>query len=101
MKYAIVKDGVVTNVIVADYYNANKIAKSQGGIAVLVDNIPTEIGDTYTEDFKFMRDAVEILRILPPEEKLPIVEDTIDSLILDNLIMTEVVDTLVLAQLEG
>ena len=101
MKYAIIKDGVVTNVIVADYYNANKIARSQGGIAVLVDNIPTAIGDTYTEDFKFMRGDVEILRILPPEEKLPIVESTIDALILDNLNMTEVMDALVLAQLEG
>lgn len=102
MNYAVIKDGIVKNIIVADYYNASAIAQSQGAIAVDVSEIAAATGDTYTEDFHFFRNGRDINDPLPVDEGSgDSIMDILDSLILDNLIMTEVVDTLVLAQLEG
>lgn len=60
MRYAIVTDGIVTNVIVLNVRNAGDFPK-----AVKLGDRPVSIGDTYT-DGKFYHDGVEILT--PMEE---------------------------------
>lgn len=55
MRYAIVTDGIVTNVIALNDRNANDFPA-----AVKLDDRPVGIGDTYT-DGKFYRDGVEVL----------------------------------------
>lgn len=55
MRYAIVTDGIVTNVIVLNDRNASDFPA-----AVKLDDRPVGIGDTYT-DGKFYRDGVEVL----------------------------------------
>lgn len=55
MRYAIVTDGIVTNVIALDDRNANDFPA-----AVKLGDRPVGIGDTYT-DGKFYRAGVEVL----------------------------------------
>lgn len=55
MRYAIVTDGIVTNVIVLNDRNASDFPT-----AVKLGDRPVDIGDTYT-DGKFYRDGVEVL----------------------------------------
>ena len=55
MRYAIVTDGAVTNVIALNDRNANDFPA-----AVKLGDRPVGIGDTYT-DGKFYRDGVEVL----------------------------------------
>ena len=55
MRYAIVTDGIVTNVIVLNDRNASDFPT-----AVKLGDRPVAIGDTYT-DGKFYRDGVEVL----------------------------------------
>ena len=55
MRYAIVTDGIVTNVIALNDRNANDFPA-----AVKMGDRPVGIGDTYT-DGKFYRDGVEVL----------------------------------------
>ena len=55
MRYAIVTDGIVTNVIALNDRNANDFPT-----AVKLGDRPVGIGDTYT-DGKFYRDGVEVL----------------------------------------
>lgn len=55
MRYAIVTDGIVTNVIVLNDRNASDFPA-----AVKLGDRPVGIGDTYT-DGKFYRDGVEVL----------------------------------------
>ena len=55
MRYAIVTDGIVTNVIVLNDRNASDFPT-----AVKLGDRPVCIGDTYT-DGKFYRDGVEVL----------------------------------------
>ena len=55
MRYAIVTDGIVTNVIELNVRNANDFPT-----AVKLGDRPVGIGDTYT-DGKFYRDGVEVL----------------------------------------
>lgn len=55
MRYAIVTDGIVTNVIVLNDRNASDFPT-----AVKLGDRPVGIGDTYT-DGKFYRDGVEVL----------------------------------------
>lgn len=55
MRYAIVTDGIVTNVIVLNDRNASDFPT-----AVKLSDRPVGIGDTYT-DGKFYRDGVEVL----------------------------------------
>ena len=55
MRYAIVTDGIVTNVISLNDRNANDFPT-----AVKLGDRPVGIGDTYT-DGKFYRDGVEVL----------------------------------------
>lgn len=55
MRYAIVTDGIVTNVIALNDRNANDFPN-----AVKLGDRPVGIGDTYT-DGKFYRDGVEVL----------------------------------------
>ena len=55
MRYAIVTDGIVTNVIALNDRNASDFPT-----AVKLGDRPVGIGDTYT-DGKFYRDGVEVL----------------------------------------
>lgn len=55
MRYAIVTDGIVTNVIVLNDRNASDFPA-----AVKLGDRPVGIGDTYA-DGKFYRDGVEVL----------------------------------------
>ena len=55
MRYAIVTDGIVTNVIALNARNAGDFPA-----AVKLGDRPVGIGDTYT-DGKFYRDGVEVL----------------------------------------
>ena len=55
MRYAIVTDGIVTNVIALNDRNASDFPA-----AVKLGDRPVGIGDTYT-DGKFYRDGVEVL----------------------------------------
>ena len=55
MRYAIVTDGIVTNVIVLNDRNASDFPT-----AVKLGDRPVAIGDTYA-DGKFYRDGVEVL----------------------------------------
>lgn len=55
MRYAIVTDGIVTNVIVLNDWNAGDFSD-----AVKLGDRPVGIGDTYT-DGKFYHDGVEVL----------------------------------------
>ena len=55
MRYAIVTDGIVSNVIALNDRNANDFTA-----AVKLGDRPVAIGDTYT-DGKFYRDGVEVL----------------------------------------
>lgn len=55
MRYAIVTDGIVTNVIVLNDRNANDFPA-----AAKLGDRPVGIGDTYTGG-KFYRDGVEVL----------------------------------------
>lgn len=55
MRYAIVTDGIVTNVIVLNDRNASDFPT-----AVKLSDRPVAIGDTYT-DGKFYRDGEEVL----------------------------------------
>ena len=55
MRYAIVTDGIVTNVIALNDRNANDFPT-----AVKLGDRPVGIGDTYA-DGKFYRDGVEVL----------------------------------------
>ena len=55
MRYAIVADGIVTNVIALNDRNANDFPT-----AVKLGDRPVGIGDTYS-DGKFYRDGVEVL----------------------------------------
>ena len=55
MRYAIVTDGIVTNVIALNDRNASDFPD-----AVRLGDLPVGIGDTYT-DGKFYRDGVEVL----------------------------------------
>ena len=55
MRYAIVTDGIVTNVIALNDRNASDFPN-----AVKLGDRPVGIGDTYT-DGKFYRDGVEVL----------------------------------------
>lgn len=55
MRYAIVTDGVVTNIIALNDRNASDFPN-----AVKLGDRPVGIGDTYT-DGKFYRDGVEVL----------------------------------------
>ena len=55
MRYAMVTDGVVTNVIALNDSNASDFPT-----AVTLGDRPVGIGDTYT-DGKFYRDGVEVL----------------------------------------
>ena len=55
MRYAIVTDGIVTNVIALNDRNAGDFPS-----AVKLGDRPVDIGDTYT-DGKFYRDGVEVL----------------------------------------
>jgi len=54
MKYAMIKNGIVDNIIVADYTMAQILAQTQGyNEAVNCDNYPITIGDLY-ENGSFM-----------------------------------------------
>lgn len=53
MKYALIKDNVITNIIIADYTMANTLANQTEQIAINVDNYPVSIGDIY-ENGSFM-----------------------------------------------
>lgn len=55
MRYALIDNGIVTNVIALNDRNANDFPA-----AVKLDDRPVGIGDTYT-DGKFYRDGVEVL----------------------------------------
>lgn len=53
MNYALIKNNIIENIIVADYTMANMIAQRNGYIAVNCDNYPVAIGDLY-ENGSFM-----------------------------------------------
>ena len=67
-RYALIIDGIVANVIEADYQNANKIADLQNAKAINVDQYPVQPNDTY-QDLIFYRGEVEIKRI-PTEAEI-------------------------------
>ena len=50
MKYALIKNKTIKNIIVADYTMANMLAQQSGHIAVNVDNYPVGIGDIYESE---------------------------------------------------
>ena len=50
MKYALIKNKTIKNIIVADYTMANMLAQQSGHIAVNVDNYPVGIGDIYENE---------------------------------------------------
>ncbi len=119
MNYAIIKDGIVINVIVADYHTATRLASKIGGIAVNSDRYPVQIGDEYTTVYGdeqvevegelvypnlgqfFFRGDTQLPYIPTTVEKLTALENNvIDALIVDNLLLTEAVDTLILDSLE-
>ena len=72
MRYAIVTDGIVTNVIVLNDRNASDFPT-----AVKLGDRPVGIGDTYT-DGKFYRDGVEVLT--PMEQAQAEIEKYKDAL---------------------
>ncbi|WP_113674226.1 hypothetical protein [Vallitalea guaymasensis] len=51
MKYAIIQDGKVKNIIIADYTNANVIAKRSNAIAVNCDNYVIGVGTIYEDGY--------------------------------------------------
>ena len=55
MRYAIIEDGIVTNIIVIYEGNVHEFP-----MAVRLDDAPSTIGDTYT-DGHFYRDGVQVL----------------------------------------
>lgn len=55
MRYALIDNGIVTNIIALNDRNASDFPT-----AVKLDDRPVGIGDTYT-DGKFYRDGVEVL----------------------------------------
>jgi hypothetical protein len=69
-KFALVKDGVIENIIIADSYpTAAKLALAHGcEQAVKVDQYPVVIGDRYV-DGNFIHEGDEVERQLTLEEK--------------------------------
>ena len=57
MNYALIRDGVVRNLIYLHPMNADEFL-----YAVPIDELPVQIGDTYT-DGKFYRDGVEVVPV--------------------------------------
>ena len=55
MRYALIENGMVTNIIVLNDRNASDFPD-----AVRLGDLPVGIGDTYTDE-KFYRDGVEVL----------------------------------------
>ena len=55
MTYALINDGVVTNIIELDRSNAHEFPN-----AVNIDDCPAQIGDTY-EDGRFYREGIDVL----------------------------------------
>lgn len=53
MKYAMIKNNIIENIIIADYTMANMLAMQTGYEAINVDNYPVQIGDVY-ENNSFM-----------------------------------------------
>lgn len=51
MKYAIIQNKIVTNIIIADYTNAHMIAKNQNAIAVNCDNYAVGVGTLYENGY--------------------------------------------------
>lgn len=74
MNYAIVENGVVTNIIVIYEGNAHEFPN-----AVLLDSVPVQIGDTYA-DGKFSRDG-ELL--LSPLEQANATIAELDAAVVD------------------
>lgn len=68
-RYALIIDGIVTNVIEADYQNANKIANLQNAQVINVDQYPVQPQDVY-QNGVFYRDEVAIERIPTIDEIL-------------------------------
>ena len=59
-RYALIKDDVVVNIIIANPHNATKIACEQEAIAVNADAFSIEIGDTFIEQaFRLPRDILD------------------------------------------
>ncbi len=54
MRYALIKNNIVTNIIELDKQNEKYFPN-----AICTDNIPVGVGDTYT-DGKFYRDRIEL-----------------------------------------
>ena len=71
--WALIKNGVVQSVIVADAYNARKISSKAGyDEPVDVEWWPVTSGDTYQAGL-FYRDGVPIQKTLTPDEKIQLV----------------------------
>lgn len=49
MRYAIVVNGNVENIIIAEIESSSKIAQSFGGEAINIEDYPVEIGHTYVD----------------------------------------------------
>ena len=68
-RYALIKEGVVQNVIVADYTSANKIATNMNCQAVNAERYPIQPQDEYI-DGEFKRGEVVIQKLPSEEEKI-------------------------------
>ncbi len=97
-RYALIDNGVVDNVILANYFNATTTAHNLGFSAIQVELYPVQPGDTYDYDTgEFFRDGLKIERELSVEENISSIKsnldvlqnDVIEALIIDNLAMTE------------
>jgi hypothetical protein len=61
MKYALIQEGIIKNIIIADYSSANAIAISQECTAINVDNYPVSIGDTYDDEDNIFKTTTDIV----------------------------------------
>lgn len=67
--YALIKNGVVENIIEADYPNIQTIAELLGVGAVCIDQYPVAIGDAYTNG-SFIRNGIEVQQNQTPQQQI-------------------------------
>ncbi len=93
-RYAFIDNNTVENVTVGNYHDSNRIANRKGMTAVNVDIYPVQKGDTY-DGSNFWRGEIEIQPIKNDSQKLAEANIVIDDLLIDNLVLTEIVDNLI------
>lgn len=93
--YALVYEGVVSNIIVGNHSDCNDVAKAtinEAAFAVDVTNIPVQIGDQF-KDGRFTRGDEKI-------DPLPTEEQQVSKLIAQNIEMRAELDAVSMAVLD-